>query len=46
VFEQLETFNEEVVNEVQGQEEYVHLKSKDDEFHFMVRHNVCMYVPM
>ncbi|KAJ1434185.1 hypothetical protein B484DRAFT_394164, partial [Ochromonadaceae sp. CCMP2298] len=35
MFEQLETFNEEVVSEVQGQEEYVHLKSLEDEFHYM-----------
>lgn len=34
-FEQQETFNEELVNEQQGQEEYVHLKSLEDEFHYM-----------
>lgn len=34
-YEQLETFNEEVVNVVRGNEEYVHLKSMEDEFHFM-----------
>lgn len=35
IYEQLETFNDEVVNEVQGHEDYVHLKSLEDEFHFM-----------
>lgn len=34
-YEQLETFNDEVVNEVHGNEEYVHLKSVEDEFHYM-----------
>ncbi len=34
-YEQIETFNDEVVNEVAGNEEYVHLKSLDDEFHYM-----------
>jgi hypothetical protein len=30
----VETFNAETVNEVEGQEEYVHLKSLEDEFHY------------
>ena len=34
-YEQMESFNEEVVAEVRGAEEYVHLKSLDDEFHYM-----------
>lgn len=34
-FEQIETFNDEVVNAVRGNEEYVHLKSLEDEFHYM-----------
>ncbi len=34
-FEQLETFNDELVNAVRGNEEYVHLKSLEDEFHYM-----------
>jgi len=34
-YEQMETFNEEVVAELQGTEEYVHLKSLEDEFHYM-----------
>lgn len=34
-YENVETFNEEVVNEVRGHEEYVHLKSLEDEFHYM-----------
>lgn len=34
-YEQIETFNEEVVNEVRGNEEYVHLKSLEDEFHYV-----------
>lgn len=34
-YEQIETFNEELVNEVRGHEEYVHLKSLEDEFHYM-----------
>ncbi len=33
-FEHVEKFNEEVVNEESGKEEYVHLKSKDDEYEF------------
>ena len=35
VYEQRETFNDEVVGEQHGVEEYVHLKSKDDEFEYM-----------
>lgn len=34
-YEQVETFNEDLVNEVRGHEEYVHLKSLEDEFHYM-----------
>ena len=34
-FTQKETFNKEVVNEVNGTEEYVHLKSLEDEIEFM-----------
>ena len=34
-FEQVETFNNETVNEESGKEEYVHLKSLDDEFEYM-----------
>mmetsp|Transcript_21437 Transcript_21437/g.31058 ORF Transcript_21437/g.31058 Transcript_21437/m.31058 type:complete len:520 (+) Transcript_21437:166-1725(+) len=34
-YEQLETFNNEVVTEICGNEEYVHLKSKEDEFEYM-----------
>lgn len=34
-YEQIETFNSEVVNETEGAEEYVHLKSLEDEFHYM-----------
>lgn len=34
VYEQKETFNDEVVNEQFGSEEYVHLKSKEDEIEF------------
>jgi len=34
-YEQLETFNSEVVAQEHGREEYVHLKSKDDEYEFM-----------
>lgn len=34
-YEQLETFNNEVVSEVTGAEEYVHLKSLEDEFQYM-----------
>lgn len=34
-YEQLETFNEEVVAETKGAEEYVHLKSLEDEYHYM-----------
>jgi len=35
IYEQTETFNNEVVAEQRGQEEYVHLKSVDDEFEYM-----------
>lgn len=35
VYEQRETFNDEVVGEQHGVEEYVHLKSVDDEFEYM-----------
>lgn len=34
-YEQLETFNAEVVAETKGAEEYVHLKSLEDEYHYM-----------
>jgi hypothetical protein len=34
-YEQVEMFNDEVVNTVRGNEEYVHLKSLEDEFHYM-----------
>lgn len=34
-YEQLETFNEEVVAETKGAEEYVHLKSLENEYHYM-----------
>lgn len=34
-YEQLETFNAEVVVETKGAEEYVHLKSLEDEYHYM-----------
>jgi len=34
-FEQVETFNNETVAEESGKEEYVHLKSLDDEFEYM-----------
>lgn len=35
VYEQRETFNDEVVGEQHGVEEYVHLKSLEDEFEYM-----------
>ena len=35
LYEQKETFNNEVVNEQRGEEEYVHLKSENDEYEFM-----------
>ena len=35
VYEQKETFNDEVVAEQHGSEEYVHLKSLEDEFEYM-----------
>jgi len=34
-FEQVEEFNNDVVGTVEGTEEYVHLKSLEDEFHYM-----------
>lgn len=34
-YEQQEMFNKEVVQQIAGQEEYVHLKSLEDEFHYM-----------
>lgn len=34
-FEQVESFNDEVVGEVEWADEYVHLKSKLDEFHYV-----------
>lgn len=34
-YEQVETFNDEVVAEQHGVEEYVHLKSQEDEFEYM-----------
>lgn len=34
-YEQTETFNDEVVNEQKGTEEYVHLKSLEDEYEYM-----------
>ncbi|CAM9977576.1 unnamed protein product, partial [Ectocarpus fasciculatus] len=34
-YEQQETFNDEIVAEEKGTEEYVHLKSQDDEIEFM-----------
>ena len=30
-----ETFNQELVNETEGVEDYVHLKSLEDEFHYV-----------
>ena len=35
VYEQRETFNDEVVNEQHGEEEYVHLRSLEDEYEYM-----------
>ena len=35
LYEQLEKFNDEVVNEESGKEEYVHLKSMEDEIEYM-----------
>jgi hypothetical protein len=34
-YEQSETFNDELVAEEKGNEEYVHMKSKDDEYEFL-----------
>lgn len=39
-FEQFETFNREVVAQNHGNEQYVHLKSLDDEIEFMESHNM------
>jgi len=30
-----ETFNQELVNETEGVEDYVHLKSLEDEYHYV-----------
>ena len=38
-----ETFNQELVNETEGVEDYVHLKSLEDEFHY-VWANVFFYL--
>ena len=41
--------NQELVNETEGVEEYVHLKSLEDEFHYVMHYlyaMICMYVCM